>query len=486
MYRSAAAFAAMIALAAAPRPLMAQKYPGPTQVTATASGNSVTVSWVAVKGKAMYRVTRALDAKNPGKDITPPIASTSFVDQGMTMGATNYYQVIAVYPDGTTGAAAPVGVTLPAPATMSPVKPLSGGLATIQDPRSSALATRYTPSPAPPPPPAPPAPPPVLTGITVTGTTTASAVVSWPAVPGATSYTVARTLPSGSTPPMAYPGLAGPTWTDLGPSNLGFFLGGTYQYQVTALLGDGTTVSGTASWTRPSPSCAPPSPTQPMLAVLNPLTNSQFTAQGPYPDGAVYTWTGNANQVIAYIVERSVQGSSAWTLVGTSCTGNPSRNTYGGGSAGAAGAIFVDNIGGIVPNTTYLYRFTGLAANGQAGSGTLTWTAPNPGILRWIAITPGPTSVTVQWRYEQPIGAVPAAPFHGFGLTYGNGLTQSQNYSSGACSAYVGCSMTVSNPPKGSQPFRIAAKWIHTVATNQGNVPMTMGTVTADTVVVIP
>src|SRR5438034_7879340 len=85
----------------------------PSNVTVVAGAGSVQVSWtpIAIRGMT-YRVLRSPDAVNLGLDLTAPITVASFLDAKVIVGATYFYQVIAVYSDGTTGAAAPVGVTL--------------------------------------------------------------------------------------------------------------------------------------------------------------------------------------------------------------------------------------------------------------------------------------------------------------------------------------------------------------------------------------
>ncbi len=103
-------------LGALPAPVAAQRggLP-PTNVTVTAAATGVTVAWSGVRGKGVtYRVLRALDARAPGVDLTAPIGTTSFADSRVVAGTAYFYQVVAVYADGTTGTALPVAFTLPA------------------------------------------------------------------------------------------------------------------------------------------------------------------------------------------------------------------------------------------------------------------------------------------------------------------------------------------------------------------------------------
>ncbi len=113
----------------APASLSAQEFPSPTNVTVTGAGSSVTVSWSPVSGRsaATYRILRALDGRSTGEDLTRPIDVAAFVDGTVTPGTTYFYQVIAVYEDGTTGAAVPVPYLVPAGSNERSAMPTSIG-----------------------------------------------------------------------------------------------------------------------------------------------------------------------------------------------------------------------------------------------------------------------------------------------------------------------------------------------------------------------
>ncbi len=458
--------------------LGAQKYPGPDKVSAQSNGASVTVTWnpVPVKG-ARYRVLRALDAKATGVDLTRPVYATTFDDGKVSAGTTYFYQVIAVFPDGTTGAADPVMVTIPAPAPMvAPVLPGGRTGAVLAPPVGLATGATGARSPL--------ATPTAVTGIAVNGTL-ASAAVSWTPVTGAVSYSLVRTSPAGygnyGTAPIL---LTTNTWTDPGPTGIGFPAAGVYRYDITAALSNGTSVSGSASWTRPDPTCAAPPPSQPNQPIIDPIGPAQhFTTYGPYPAGAVFWWSRQpANGVVGYRVDRSVQGSNAWTLAGTSCGTTPTILFMGNV---VPNMRFTDLSGGITPGTTYVYRITALAANGEAGWNTSTWTAPNSGLVRWLSATTTATSITLQWRYEPPPTGAPPVPNNGYKLTSGYGL----NVTAGpnACTTLAGCSYTISNPPKGAQQFTITARWAYSMGAGQTyNQGPAMGTLSADTLIVVP
>ncbi|MBC7790783.1 MAG: fibronectin type III domain-containing protein [Anaerolineae bacterium] len=115
-FRAHIAIAGVAILICSTGSLAGQEFPPPTNVTVAGAGNSVTVSWSPVSGKAAasYRVLRALDGRSTGVDLTRPIDVASFVDATVTPGTTYFYQVIAVYEDKTTGAAVPVPYMVPA------------------------------------------------------------------------------------------------------------------------------------------------------------------------------------------------------------------------------------------------------------------------------------------------------------------------------------------------------------------------------------
>lgn len=219
---SAAAVALVILL---PATLMAQKGElGPTNVTVVSNGTSANVSWTPVSSRGVtYRVLRAPDARQRGVDLTDPIDGATFEDAKVESGATYFYQVVALYADGTVAAAAPVGFTLP-----------------------SAVPVELVPVPMPPPKSKIAAPPPAQ--VSVTGTP-ALTHVTWGLV-GASSYSVQRWMPSvpdccrASSPQLA---ATDTEWDDPVP------WAGTYVYRVTAFYADGRQGFVDVSYTRPEP-----------------------------------------------------------------------------------------------------------------------------------------------------------------------------------------------------------------------------------------
>ncbi len=459
-----AGFAAAISvlLTPLPAPLAAQRgAAAPTNVTVVGTGSSATVTWTPVERRGVtYRVLRADQVKETGVDITRPVEVAPVVDPKVEPGRTYFYQVIAVYPDGATTAAAPVGFTVPAPAL--------GGEAI----RAAQPIIRMAPR--------SPPPPTAVTGVAVTGTT-ASATVSWQPTTGAVSYTVTRSTPDGFAP-KTFTGLTTVSWKDDGPGGIGFVVAGTYGYQVTAILPDGSSVSGQANWTRPNPTCAAPLPNQPMLTVLDPTGqgSSQFTQYGPLPNGGAFSWVGQKNSgIIAYRVERSVQGSNTWVLVGTTCGGG-SVPIASSTTGTVTSARMVDSLLGAVPNTSYLYRLTALAANGEAGAATIPWTAPSLVVPRWLAATAAANTVTLKWRFEPPATNPPALPT-AFRITAPYGLNV---VSPGPCTGLAGCSRWLNAVPAGTHKFTVTALWA-LYGPNGPSGPV-VARASADTTIVIP
>lgn len=112
--RTRVAAVAMMLLMLLPAPLLAQRgVPGPTNVTVVSNGSTATVSWTPVESRGvLYRVLRAPNDADRGIDLTDPLEAVTFEDGKVELGATYFYQVVAVLADGTLAAAAPVAFTM--------------------------------------------------------------------------------------------------------------------------------------------------------------------------------------------------------------------------------------------------------------------------------------------------------------------------------------------------------------------------------------
>jgi hypothetical protein len=217
--------------------LSAQKSPlskggaaAPSNVTVVGGATSVLVSWTPVSSRGVtYRVLRALDSGAPGVDLTTPLDAASFVDGRVAPGTTYFYQVVAMYPDGTVGAAAPValtfvGGTIVQPAAL-PSRAAGGVSGQPVAPAPSAMAAR---------PPLIPVAGPAPTGVAVTGTPLV-ARLTWNAMPNAQRYAVWRGEGAGVSVELTPAGFTGTQFQDVLPDPRV-----TYRYAVVAYYPNGT------------------------------------------------------------------------------------------------------------------------------------------------------------------------------------------------------------------------------------------------------
>ncbi|MEO8453066.1 MAG: hypothetical protein ABI647_24970, partial [Gemmatimonadota bacterium] len=208
--------------------------PGPAGVTVTAGAASAVVSWTALPDRGVtYRVLRALDAFATGADIAPPTDLVTLEDPKVSAGTTYFYQVVAVYADGTLGAAAPVAFTYagptqpalsaraPATAVNAPPLTLAPGATT---PRNRLGAV---PGPAP-------------TGVVVTGTPP-TARLTWNAMPNVARYAVWRGQGSAVSVERTPAGFTGTQFQDIVPDPAL-----TYRYAIIAYYPNGTSAEAPA------------------------------------------------------------------------------------------------------------------------------------------------------------------------------------------------------------------------------------------------
>ncbi len=226
IHRACLGAATVTLLMLLPAMLLAQRgAPGPTNVRVVSNGASASVSWTPVSSRGVtYRVLRAPDARQRGVDLTDPIDAATFDDFKVESGATYYYQVVAVYDDGSVAAAAPVAFTVPNAGLGTPIRD------PLPPPKSKIAPAPGNPS--------------------VVGSP-AIANVSWVAAPGASGYSVERwsqvnpaccraaspVLPANAT-----------SWAD---SN--YPLEGSYTFRITALYPDGGHGTVDVGWLRPTP-----------------------------------------------------------------------------------------------------------------------------------------------------------------------------------------------------------------------------------------
>jgi len=252
--------------------------PGKPTASAAASENNITVSWTPVSGADGYYVYYSASSSGPfttqvtGSPATS--ATTSINLTGLSYGTTYYYQVVAYKGS------------------------VKGDLSNV------ASATTK---------------PNVAPTVTVTGTTSSSATLSWNSIAGATGYKVYR-LSSGGTYELV--GIsASTTYIDSGlsPST-------TYYYKVAAYnnAGDGPQSSSVSATTQPPP--VTPKPTA-LSATANATSSSSITV----------SWSGGSGAT-EYYVYRSTTENGTYTQIGGSQTASP----------------YIDT--GLSANTTYYYK----------------------------------------------------------------------------------------------------------------------------------
>jgi hypothetical protein len=202
----------------------------PTNVTAVDTKGAVTISWTGVRTEVTYRVLRALDQKSPGQDLTRPLApgTISYLDSGVTPGTTYFYQVVAVYGDGTQGASLPIQYLTPA--LTAPIAIAPTGTRVI-----SPLIV---------------APPPAPTGLSITGTP-AEATLLWQPMSGVSSIVATRKQANVADLAITLAGTAA-SWNDKGLRP-----GTAYTYVVNAFYADGRSASAQVPFTSP-PAINPP------------------------------------------------------------------------------------------------------------------------------------------------------------------------------------------------------------------------------------
>lgn len=282
---------AVVLAASAAGPGAAQESLPPAKVTVQATGSAVTVAWAPVASKGIsYRILRSPSAKERGRDLTTPITLASFVDAKVEPGMTYFYQVVAVYRDGTSAAAEPVGFTVPvglATTTMLAPVPLTiGVMLPLQEPPAAPSGTLTAePTLVPLPPavwlttfcnPIQTLPGPAPASFTGLGWKTPPMFgVKWPAVPGAVAYVVERAVQGtnvvwtrvGSTceSPSQFRDVSGGGAATMAfKDQSGSIVSGTkYFYKVKAIGAAGETGWNYTSWTAPGP------PPQPQISIPN-------------------------------------------------------------------------------------------------------------------------------------------------------------------------------------------------------------------------
>ena len=267
----------------------------PSGVSATtASASEIDIQWQGASDASGYRVERSADGSTGWTAVyTGGATPTSYSDLGLGASTTYYYRVIATNSSGPSPASAVVS------ATTKPLPP-----ATPANPAASALSASQI-------------------SVTWSGGETGFTVQRSPN--GTDSWTTAGTTAQGVTS-FTDTGLAGAT---------------TYYYRVLATNSGGSSAPSTVV-SATTPSGAPAAPTGLRAAALSPSSVS-------------LDW-GAATGATSYQVQRSPDGSTGWTTLGT---------------VGTAG--YTDT--GLTAATTYWYRVIAVNTSGNsAPSGSVSVT----------------------------------------------------------------------------------------------------------------
>jgi fibronectin type 3 domain-containing protein len=197
--------------------------------------------------------------------------------------------------------------------------------------------------------------PPQVTGLTLAVISTTEIDLSWDVTPTATSYQVERS-PDGAT-----------GWTQIGaPSGAGFqdqplTPGTRYYYRVSAVSSNGNGLYSAIANNYTLPDV-------PTGLIVTPASVTQINV----------SWNA-VGSATAYRVERSLNGTSGWSVVGT-----PVSNT-------------LNNVG-LNPGTQYFYRISAINPGGTGPSGTAAGAYTLPAQVTNLVVAPtGTTSFTLTW-----------------------------------------------------------------------------------------
>jgi autotransporter-associated beta strand protein len=377
-----------------------------TGVTTSASDGQISLSWIAAPGAVTYTIGRSTFSGGPFATVANNVATTSFVDNGLTNGVAYYYVITGVNATGN-GPTSTVVSALPLP----PIAAAPAGIAAVAGNGQVSLI--------------------------------------WSAATYATSYNVKRATTSGG----PYTAVANPT--NAGYLDSGLTNGTTYYYVVTTV--DLAGESGNSSEVNAKP--LPPIAAAPM-GVAAVAGNGQVslswnaamyatsynvkratTAGGPYTsvsnqaitnyvdkgltNGTTYYYVVTAVDLAGESVNSSEvsakplppipaaptgvaavagngQVSLTWTLSTNATTYNVKRSTTAGGLyttvASPTGASAVDS--GLTNGTTYYYVVTAVDLAGESVSSSEVSAKPLPPIPAapiGVAAVSGNGQVSLSW-----------------------------------------------------------------------------------------
>jgi fibronectin type 3 domain-containing protein len=220
-----------------------------------------------------------------------------------------------------------------------------------------------------------------------------SVLLTWPVVPGATSYNIYSTTTSGSNYSTIATGVVGPvcgsgyedaSYLDTTASN-----GTTYYYVVQAANTTGTSANSPECPGVTPSAAAPSGPPAAPTSVTGTATDGQVTLN----------WAASPNADY-YIIQRSTLYDNGATILSGSDTTADTYNTLGTITLTdtAAGPAYTDTTP--TDGSTYTYTIIGVNASGTGTASTPVSAVPMasaPSVAPFLSATAGATSVTLTW-----------------------------------------------------------------------------------------
>lgn len=295
--------------------------PAPTNLTAAAGSDQVTLAWTPSERATAYTIMRGASSGNETTIVASNVANTTYTDTGVTNGVAYYYVVVAV--------------------------PATGGAS----PNSNEASTE----------PVPPIPSAPANLVAAVGN--AQAALTWTASPNATSYTVLRGTASGAETTAVAANVPATSDTNTGLAN-----GMKYYYVVTAANLCGT--SGNSNEATVTPTVNPPS----VPAGLTILSGDNAVA---------LSWTA-ATGAASYIILRGTASGSYTSSVTVSAAAASYVDTtvtngltyyYVVEASNPNGTTTNSNQVSVVPAINPPAAPTGLTATGSNQQISLAWNA---------------------------------------------------------------------------------------------------------------
>jgi hypothetical protein len=325
--------------------------------------------------------------------------------------------------------------------------------------------------------------PDVPTNVVVTGGR-GGVTVTWAAVPNPALYRVVRSKGLGAPGVDLTKPVAALSYLDQSAE-----AGADYYYQVVAVYPDQSEGWGAPTPLAPAPTTEPPTgmmlplqvplATAPGTAVPMPFTlplakatfcNPAQTLPGPGPT-SFYAASMTSPTVgirwyqvpgaVAYVVERSVDGANAWTVVGSTC-GGPSVFQTMSYAGEPPSVVFKDYAGGLVPDTRYVYKIKAIGAAGETGWNSTRVRAHVPRPPRWNPPTIAGSTVTIRWEDQYPANYSRSPDRYVVSSDYGWGVSKT--------SCIGQCKETIYGVPEGTHTFTVRSEWVDSASPFPGGV----------------